>query len=200
MLPYCFSPTCHYVLFLNESQLAMRSGRSTWRPLFRTTERSWPLKTLPRRSSPRLLDIQWVGQVRNDTQCTSVLLYVLSTPSLLPPFPPSLHPTIASSHLLIFPLMASYPLLRHLFSCIFLCIGLSSSSSTTHLFAAIASSTPLILSTLLPRLRSLMNIKRRARLFTLSDWLQTLFLHSRYFVHLFLFQTASFHAITFLWI
>ena len=44
----------------------MRSGHSTWRPLFRTTERSWPLKTLPRRSSPPLLATQWVGQVRNE--------------------------------------------------------------------------------------------------------------------------------------
>lgn len=58
----------------------MRSGRSTWRPLFRTTERSWPSKTLPLRSSPPLLATQWVGQVRNEPHCTSLLLYVLSTP------------------------------------------------------------------------------------------------------------------------
>lgn len=89
-------------------------------------------------------------------------------------------------------------LLHHLFSCLFFnCILLSSPLHNTpvclrHLLQ------PLILSALLPRLRSLMNIKRRARLFTLFVGLQTLcFLHffkphSCYFVHLFLFQTACF--------
>lgn len=42
----------------------MRSEHSTWRPLFRTTERSWPLKTSLRRSSPPRLPIQRAEQVR----------------------------------------------------------------------------------------------------------------------------------------
>ena len=45
----------------------MRSGHSTSRPLFRTIERSWPLRTLLRRFFPLPLVIQWVGQVRNKT-------------------------------------------------------------------------------------------------------------------------------------
>lgn len=84
----------------------MRSGHSTWRPLFRTIERSWPLKTLPHRFSPPPLDIQWVGQVRNEPHCNSVLFHILSTPRLsvspshscfitfgyFPPMPSSLFP------------------------------------------------------------------------------------------------------------
>lgn len=84
----------------------MRSGHSTWRPLFRTIERSWPLKTLPHRFSPPPLDIQWVGQVRNEPHCNSVLFLILSTPPLsvspshscfitfgyFPPMPSSLFP------------------------------------------------------------------------------------------------------------
>uniref|UniRef100_A0A8C2XFN1 Ral GTPase activating protein catalytic subunit alpha 2 n=1 Tax=Cyclopterus lumpus TaxID=8103 RepID=A0A8C2XFN1_CYCLU len=75
---------------------------------------------------------------------------------------PSLHPDVASSPLSIFPSCLRSP------PCLLSCISLST-SSTTHLFAPVASSTPLILSTLLPPLRALMNIKRRDRLFTPSD-------------------------------
>uniref|UniRef100_A0A673C2G8 Rap-GAP domain-containing protein n=1 Tax=Sphaeramia orbicularis TaxID=375764 RepID=A0A673C2G8_9TELE len=139
-----------------------------------------------------------------ETLSTLLLLSLLSTASVLPLFgPPYLR---AASSCICFSLVSSFPFLLHLFSCLFFHISLSSSSSssfTTHLFAPVFPSTPLIVSTLLPRLHSLMNIKRQARLFTLSDRLQTLCClhfrkpHSHYFVHI-LFQTAAFRAITFL--
>ena len=183
-MPWCFVPW--------QELTAMRSGHSTWRPLFRTTERSWPLRTLPRRSSPPLLVIQWVGQVRNEPPyippLSSFMFFALHL--FYPHF--SVSPShccfITFLHFLFFIVTSSWP--RFL--------------SLLHLFAPISSS--LILCTLLLRLRSLMNIKRGAWLFTPSDRLQTLcFLHflkphSRYFVHLYLYQTASFRAITFLWI
>lgn len=170
----------------------MRSGHSTWRPLFRTIERSWPLKTLPHRFSPPPLDIQWVGQVRNEPHCNSVLFLILSTPPL----------SVSPSHSCFitfgyFPPMPSSLFPHHLFPPRFSL----SSSFKTHLSKPFSSPTPPPLST--PSPRSPMNIKRRAQAL-----LQTLFHfllpHSRYFVHLlfffFFFQTASFHAITFLWI
>lgn len=61
----------------------MRSERSTWRPLFRTTKKLWPLKTLRRRSFPPPLPIQRAEQVRNKSHHTSVLhfLFVASSPT-----------------------------------------------------------------------------------------------------------------------
>lgn len=69
-----------YVLFLNKSEPATKSGRYIWRPLFRTIEKSWPLRTLPHKFSPLLLVIHWVGQVSNDIPC----LHVLTAASCLP--------------------------------------------------------------------------------------------------------------------
>ncbi|XP_062296973.1 ral GTPase-activating protein subunit alpha-2 isoform X1 [Scomber scombrus] len=66
----------------------------------------------------------------------------------------------------LFPLMPSFPLLRHLSPRCFILISLSSTSFTKHLSVSVPSSNspppPSILSTLLPRLRSLMNIKQQA--------------------------------------
>lgn len=64
----------NHILLLHRRQIyaislmigpAMRSGRCTWRPSCRTTEKLWHLRTLPRRSSPPLPVIPWVEQVRN---------------------------------------------------------------------------------------------------------------------------------------
>lgn len=54
---------------------AMRSGRCTWRPSCRTTEKLWRLRTLLRRSSPPLLVIRWVEQVRNKTHLGHVFYF-----------------------------------------------------------------------------------------------------------------------------
>ncbi len=89
----------------------MRSGHSTWRPLCRTTERSWPSRTLPHRSSPPLLAIQWVGQVRNKPHCTSFLPHLFST---LLPFSLCL-----SVPLLLHLICAFISFLHCLFSCLF---------------------------------------------------------------------------------
>lgn len=132
----------------------MRSGHSTWRPLFRTIERSWPLKTLPHRFSPPPLDIQWVGQVRNEPHCNSVLFHILSTPPL----------SVSPSHSCFitfgyFPPMPPSLFLHHLFpppafqSLLFL---QNTPVQTFCLFHP-----PLSLST--PSPRSLMNIKRWAQ-------------------------------------
>lgn len=77
-----FSPVSSCFSF-NESKPAMKSERSIWRPLFRTTEKWWPLKILHRRSSPPLLVIQWVEQVRNDQHRTSVFLFLPFIPFVL---------------------------------------------------------------------------------------------------------------------
>lgn len=65
---------------------AMRSGRCTWRPSCRTTEKLWRLRTLPRRSSPPLPVIRWVEQVRKKSHTDHVFLLhfasVLVTASL----------------------------------------------------------------------------------------------------------------------
>lgn len=107
----------------------MRSGRSTWRPLFRTIERSWPSRTLPHRSSPPLQAIQWVGQVRNEPHLdlASCSFHSISSARFL-----SVHPIVASSLLCIF--LASFSRLSHLFSCPFLRVSLSSSTPVCPLY------------------------------------------------------------------
>lgn len=69
---------------------AMRSGRCTWRPSCRTTEKLWLLRTLPRRSSPPLPVIQWVEQVRNKSRLDN-LFFFFFTPlhHYIWEFPPS---------------------------------------------------------------------------------------------------------------
>lgn len=130
----------------------MRSGHSTWRPLFRTIERSWPLKTLPHRFSPPPLDIQWVGQVRNEPHCNSVLFHILSTPPL----------SVSPSHSCFitfgyFPPMPSSLFPHHPPPPVFQSLFFLQNTPVQTFFL----SYPPSLST--PSPRSLMNIKRRAQ-------------------------------------
>lgn len=170
----------------------MRSGHSTWRPLFRTIERSWPLKTLPHRFSPPPLDIQWVGQVRNEPHCNSVLFLILSTPPL----------SVSPSHSCFitfgyFPPMPSSLFPHHLFPPRFSL----SSSFKTHLSKPFSSPTPPLSLHSKPTLTDEYQTTgpgSSSNTFPLPPAPLTLLCTSPLF--LFFFQTASFHAITFLWI
>lgn len=90
---------------------AMRSGRCTWRPSCRTTERLWRLRTLPRKSSPPLPVIRWVEQVSNKSHSDHVCH------SILPLFEPLHHYMWAFSSSFIWPSHILQPFLHFLHIC-----------------------------------------------------------------------------------